>query len=93
MPDGRTLLFFVAMDYNVKLDEELEAERQHRTRVNIMRQAPPCGQSGDITIDLADGWRLANVILPFEECAPKYGEAGHIKLSTQANVVLAVISH
>ena len=93
MPDGRTLLFFVAMDYDVQLDEELEAERQHRTRVNIMRQAPPCGQSGDITIDLAEGWCLANVILPFEECAPEYDKTGHIKLNAQANVVLAEITH
>ena len=91
--DGRTLVFFVAMDYDVQLDEELEAERQHRTRVNIMRQAPPRGQSGDITIALAEGWRLANVILPFNECTPEYDEAGHIKLNTQANVVLAEITH
>ncbi|MBR4221336.1 MAG: hypothetical protein IKR81_09285 [Victivallales bacterium] len=91
--DGRTLLFFVAMDYDVQLDEALEAERQHRTRVNIMRQAPPRGQSGNIFIALADNWRLANVILPFNECTPEYDEAGRIKLSAQVNVVLAELVH
>ena len=80
------------MNYDVQLDEELEAERQHRTRVNIMRQAPPCGQSGDISIALANGWRLANVILPFKECTPEYDEAGRIRLNAQVNVILAEIT-
>ena len=91
MQDGRMLLFFVAMDYDVQLDEELEAERQHRTRVNIMRKAPPRGQDGAIDIDLEKGWRLGKVMLPFGECEAEYDEAGHVRLSSQANMVIAEI--
>ena len=90
--DGRTLLFFVATDYDVMLNEELEAERQHRTRVNIMRRAAPKGQCGTIEIALEEGWRLANVILPFGECAPKYDDEGHIMLSEQSFIVIAEIT-
>ena len=62
--------------------------RNHRSRVNLFTQAPPCGQDGKLKIKLEKNWYVDNVILPFEECKVEFDADGAVKLDRPAVSVL-----
>ena len=89
LSEERTLLYLTAANYDAKIDEAFEAIRNHRSRVNLFTQAPPCDQSEVVEIAPAKGWSLENVTLPFEECKAEFEAHGKIKLAKPAVSVIA----
>ncbi len=88
LSENRTLLFLTAAEYDAKINQAFEAIRNHRSRVNLFTQAPPCGQDGKLKIKLAKNWYVDNVILPFEECKVEFDADGDVKLDRPAVSVL-----
>lgn len=86
--DDAVRLFFVATEYDVKIDADRDARRYHRSRVNLFTAAPPCGQNGAIELQLAPGWSLDRVLTPLGKAEPRWSAAGRIELDRP--VVLAI---
>ena len=91
LAEDRTLIFLTAANYDARIDEAFEAIRNHRSRVNLFTQAPPCDQSDVVEIVLDKGWKLENVTLPFEECKAEFASDGKIKLAKPAVSVIAEV--
>jgi hypothetical protein len=91
LSEERTMLYLTAANYDAKIDEAFEAIRNHRSRVNLFTQAPPCDQSEVVEIAPAKGWSLENVTLPFEECKAEFEANGKIKLAKPAVSVIAEV--
>ena len=89
LSENRVMLYFTATEYDAKINQAFEAIRNHRSRVNLFTQAPPCGQNGVLQIKLSNNWQLVKVTLPFEECTPEFDASGNIKLSRPAVSVMA----
>lgn len=62
--DERNVLHFLAADYDVDINHELDKIRYHRSRVNLLTKIEPIGVDGKLTFE-AD--RMPEVFLPFTE--------------------------
>ncbi|MDY0175613.1 MAG: hypothetical protein RBT25_01835 [Lentisphaeria bacterium] len=82
-------LFFVATQYEVEINKELDEMRYHRSRVNLYRSAPPCGQNGSVALKLQAGWKISRVILPLNSNPADWDSEGMIRLPE--NVVMLIV--
>ena len=60
--DDQYIVHFLAADYDVRINEELDKIRYHRSRVNLITHAEPIGTDGLVQVETD---RPATVYTPF----------------------------